>query len=299
MLADDEKELVLVSDQRVSFGDFSSDNAVVKTNPILPDWMALVAGNDIGSAGPIIRRARRKLRQQPGLVHEADAIAEAIYEECRLERERKIDAKVLERHKFSADTFMAKGKKLCTEAVYYDLYSKINEVSLSLAFLVCGFDERGNGHIRLVTPDETPQDYDEIGFYAIGTGANAALSSLCHSVEHLSLNKHCNSGEVAYYALSAKFMAESASDVGDETWLVAIRKGQQSRYITPLYGMEYIRKTWEKRGAPRFPKGIDSAISDLMMTLEDSVKPSGIRKAIKYSPKLKRMKIMQSSTSQK
>ncbi len=299
--AQSDKQLILVSDSKVSFGDFSSDRAVTKSAVFLSEWSVMFAGDDITQAGPVIRRAQRECMNRN--LREPDEIAEVLHEECKRERRRKIDAKVLDKHGFNTETFRSRGNKLCTDTAYYDLHSRIDKVSLSLKFLLCGFDPAGYGHIRCTDAKTPPQDYDVLGFYAIGTGANAALSSLCHSVESLHFTRDSEAEIAAYHALTAKFMAESASDVGRDTWLVSLEPGKSPKFITPLYGMDYIRKRWEKQGAPRVPKGIQPAIKDLMMTARESLTEDGIKRAVKYSPKklrqLKGSKGIMPSVSQK
>lgn len=288
-LAAHEKEMVLISDRKVSFGDFSSDRAAMKTEPFIPNYSLLFAGNDVSRAGVIIRRARKVC--VVGRLTDPDEIAEVIYAECQRELNKIIEAKILSRHGFTTATFNKSGKRQCTEAVYYELSSKIDRVSLSLKFLLCGFDTEGHGHIRYIDTQGPPQDYDALGFYAIGTGGNAALSSLCHSVEHLHLGRDVSSALVAYHCIAAKFMAESASDVGQDTFVSFEKKDSQARFITPLYGMDYLRKQWVKHGSPRVPRGIESAITDLTMTVMESLRAGGIQKAVKYSPnKLRSLK---------
>lgn len=298
-LADHEEEIILVTDSKVSFGDFSADRAVMKDVPFVPNWTLLLAGNDIQNAGPIIRRARHECIRR--VLEDADEIADVLHAECRREWDRLVECKAFGPPlPFTAKSFKSSGKRLCSDAVYHDLYARSQRISLSLKFLLCGFDAKGKGHIRCVEAKSPPQDFDLLGFYAIGTGANAALSSLCDAIERLHMTRDSDGAAVAYHCLAAKFMAESASDVGNkDTWLGSMKRGQDMRYITPLYGMDYVRKMWERRGAPRIPSEATTTISDLLMTFRESLTREGIAKAVRYSPqKLKALRgtkgIMQS-----
>jgi hypothetical protein len=108
------------------------------------------------------------------------------------------------------EIFRAEGKESLTETVYYDLISDIRREELSLTFLLAGFDSDGLGHIRVVTSDDAPQDFDMLGFAAIGSGAASALGSLSFARDHCRLLHTSDMHEVTYHVLSAKFMAETS-----------------------------------------------------------------------------------------
>jgi hypothetical protein len=46
-LCEDRSKIVLVSDNKVGFGDFSADMAVFKEEVFFPQWIALFAGDDV------------------------------------------------------------------------------------------------------------------------------------------------------------------------------------------------------------------------------------------------------------
>jgi ATP-dependent protease HslVU (ClpYQ) peptidase subunit len=292
IIAGHEEQLVLVSDSKVTFGDFSADKVADKNITLLADWAVLFAGDDVGSAGPICRRTQQRCLRD-SVFSDADRIAQILHEEMKEELARTIEAKVLSRYRLTLGEFKAKGKKVFTDAVYFEVSSKIDRVSLPLKFMLCGFDSKGVGHIRYITAAEPPKDVDQIGFFAIGSGADSALSSLCHSADYLHMSRHSELAEAAYHALAAKFMSESDPKVGKHTFLVALQKGKVAKFMTALYGIEHIRSQWEKFGAPKAPKKLIAATADLLMPFRESLTAEGIAKAVKRSPrKLSRLKGM-------
>src|SRR5208283_2723388 len=56
--------------------------------------------------------------------------------------------------------------------------------------------------------------FNSLGFWAIGSGAPAALSSLSFHISPKQLTVYSSVPEAVYFSLAAKFMAESVNDVG-------------------------------------------------------------------------------------
>jgi hypothetical protein len=277
------KELVLVSDSKAAFGDFSADKAVHKDAPLAFGYAIQFAGNDAAHAGMIKRRVQRELKKAnpEKKLLPADQVAECVHQECKVELERIQEAKVLRKHGYSSDQFVKAGKELCTDSVFFDIHSELEKVKLSLDFLVAGFDEDGNGHIRYTNSTTPPQDYDSLGFWAIGRGQHSALSSISHAIENLVLSVQRDKGTVLYHLLAAKFMAESATDVGRDTSVMVVSPTHKPEFL--LLGLdEYVRERWKKDGAPRVPKGVTEALNTLLASADKAVDRDYMDKAAKY-----------------
>jgi hypothetical protein len=275
MMANSGKELVLVSDSKVAFGDYSADDAVLKNTPFLYPWLLLFAGDDISYAKPIMSRAnaraseiqKKEKRQLPG-----SEVAEILQEEMEVERSRIIEASVLARYGFTAETFRINGKTLCAETLYNDLIYKISQIGLSLQFLLCGIPMgKDEAEIWMVSPDEPPQNFDRLAFWAIGSGANAAISSLSHSIHYHQGGRFSDTSRVLYLVLAAKFMAETAKDVGKGTFVVTVDHENKMKFVS-WKKIKEVGKIWEKRGAPRVPKGIEDVIKEGWHLIEDAFK---------------------------
>jgi hypothetical protein len=149
-------------------------------------------------------------------------------------------------------------------SVYNDLCSKIANVKLSLKFLLAGFDAKNKGHLIVGGGEEAPTDYTTLGFWAIGTGATAALSSLVYHRGRQHISSSASVEQCLYVACAAKFMSESATDVGKFTTAATISMidGFHTPHVNP------IKKLWEAEGAPRLPGDLETKIRPLIVTPE-------------------------------
>lgn len=287
-LSNYEEEIVLVNDAKVALGSTSADKAVMKNEPLIGRYAVLIAGNDVARAQPVIERTRAHFPKL-NIALSPTEISEALFEECVKERNKVAEASVLRRHGFTWEQFTTQGKNLCTDAVYYDIQAELGRVDLSLDFIIAGFDEKKRPHIRATNWNTPPEDYTTLGFYAIGSGAPAAISSLAHAVEYLGFQRWSDTGEVLYHVLAAKFMAEAAQDVGKATWAMAIG-AEGHRHLSALGADEFVRKQWLKAGAPRVPKGIGPVIEELMhRSAGELLKREVMERMAKHLPLAKKM----------
>jgi hypothetical protein len=218
----------------------------------------MYAGNDVEHADPIIRVARKhawkKAVKNGGRVkaEEIVAIMDDAYSE---QLQAHIEKKFLRKHNFTAESFLKLGKLKCTPDVYNRICEKIEKENFSLRFVLAGFgEENEDAHIWLVDGDGAPVSHNSIGFWAIGTGAPAAMSSIAFHVGRAQLSVHSSVQEAVYFSLAAKFMAESASDVGKSTFVVILSNHEKEplEYVSDP-GTEQIRQIWERHGTPRVP----------------------------------------------
>ena len=247
--AEDGKRIVMVSDSKVAFGDFSADSAVQKNIPLSPAYNAMVAGNDIAYAGATLSRIKKRIEEDETV--DPDEVADIVHEELAETRRKKIEARILSKFGYTTETFRTEGKNTLSDSAFYDILSKIDKEDLSLKILINGFDENQEAHIRIVSADDTPEDWDMIGFAAIGTGAVSALSSLSFAVDHCGFSRYDSIEDVSYHVLAAKFMSESATDVGRDTFYVSVNSDPECTFMYSKDGFDIARKLWEVNGAPR------------------------------------------------
>lgn len=269
------KRLILVTDNRVAFGDFSGENLSLKATPILYGyWQLMFAGNDVEHAEPIIRTVRKRLlataskNERP---HEAEEVAAIVDDAFSEQLQAQIENKILRKHGFNVETFQQKAKLKCTPEIYAKTWDRIDREHLSLRFLVCGFDKEELPHIWLVDGENAPRSYNEIDFWAIGSGAPSALSRLA-----LHISKHKSFGETieeaVYLGITAKFAAEAASDVGPSTFVAVLDfphhagslKGRPSLTMVAGDAIERLRKIWNRTGIPPAPRAACRLISNEM-----------------------------------
>lgn len=266
--------LILVTDNRAAFGDFSGEYLTIKSAALWHGWSVMFAGNEVAHAEPIIRAAKKGLRalaREPGRVvspEEAVRVVDHVYSE---QLQANIENKLLRKHGYDTESFQRLGKERCTPDVYSRIWAQIDKERLSLRFLVCGHDENGCGHIWLVDGEGAPTSYNTIKFWAIGSGAQAALSRIAL---YLSKYKEFRSFEEAIYvATTAKFAAESAENVGHSTFITIERHWGHENDAIPFEDnvIAAMRHSWEKRGVPPVPSFALRGLRRYMATREKAV----------------------------
>lgn len=258
-----------MSDEKVSFSGFAADNFVVKDMPLWGSTWALVAGDDIEHVPTIMVRAKRILDGK-SLDNRSLVVEEAAYaldEAYGHILKSEITRKVLRKRGFTVDTFLEKGRQKCTPSAYLSLCERIDRVNLALRFLVCGFDESGEGHIFTVDGQGAPKCYDTIGMWAIGSGVQLALSSLAFHVHRNQFSKYASVMETVYFTLAAKFMAESSGEVGESTFVSIETKDHPTQYMRSG-AVDRIREVWKLHGSPRVPAGLDELMENSVATIE-------------------------------
>ena len=85
---------------------------------------------------------------------------------------------VLARYGLNMSDFVRTGPATFGEQVFTSMKYQIDAINLDCVLLVLGFDEDSRAHIFTVEEPGVICNHDLSGFWAIGSGANRALSSL-------------------------------------------------------------------------------------------------------------------------
>jgi 20S proteasome alpha/beta subunit len=280
LLSKNRKTVVCVTDERVAFGhSFSSDTIAQKTQGLYVHWVALVAGIDTEYADLIIQSARRNLSAHVARTNRpptGEEVADALQQSYWRKLDELIEYQVLRRHKVTAEKFLRDGKRLFTPTIYDNLRNRMEKVVLRLQFLVCGFDEKHDGHIYIIDGKTPPGTCDSIGMWAIGNGSNSALSSLAFHADKHGLSLYSALEQSIYCALEAKFIAESAQDVGSKGTFVSILEPGNAQFMSD-HGVAAIKKKWERQGAPKIPKSALDLIPKLLYGAKPKSKEEAMR----------------------
>jgi hypothetical protein len=260
------QSIVFVEDRKVTFDDFSADNAVTKNAMLCKGWWIQYAGNDVEKASLLIDQAQHKIGRNDPNTWNPHLIVNILHEAWLESRDREIEAKILRKHGFTFESFREHGRDKCTDSVYDGLHDRIDRFKFSLEFLLAGFDVDGDAHLFCLDSQGTVSCYDDLGFWAIGSGAHAALSSLSFHIEHGNLCSYCSCvHKSVYFACEAKFMAETSVHVGKDGTLVSIhRKDEKETQFFFDSETQKIKKSWLKYGAPKPSDNVMSQIYDLM-----------------------------------
>jgi hypothetical protein len=261
------KSIICVSDEKVDYGEFAADSAAQKTQHFDRDCMVLYAGNDAEYAPLIIDAARDRFHEDKRSrnPHIAARYIHEAYCECL---QNQIESRVLKRYGFTLSSFQKNGKRLLTPEVFAVLFQKIEQIRLSLQFLICGFKQhqkRYEAQILSVNGLTPPVSHEAVGMWAIGSGTSLALSSLSFAADKRGLGRRSPLALGLYSALAAKFMAESNSQVGRTTWFIVLSPNRL-RSMNDNY-IKQVKTAWEKHGTPKIPKEIVKKIPNFLWGL--------------------------------
>ncbi len=240
---------------KMTFGGvFSADDVATKNTPIARNWSVLQAGNDVTDAPPILEQARQTLKPfpAPSGAEAAGALHQAYSERLRQQTE----ARLLHRYGYTLERFLKEGKSQLTEHVFNQIWEQISKIEISMEFLLLGFDGIGEPHLFFVDGRNAPASYDDVGFCVIGSGGETALATLVFHVDRSNLGAYLSWTNAVYCVCDAKFRAESASDVGQQTFLAIYEHEKEVQLISPIRVEREIRATWERYGAHRTPASI-------------------------------------------
>lgn len=232
-----EDSYVLVSDMMLSIDYASGDWMGTKQRGIGKRWRAMMAGNDVSQATPILDSVAERVYGSDGSLRE---VAKVFEDEFSAQRRSVAEAKILSPYGLTIAELL-KSRESLGDTLFNQLSYQVSAERLDVEFLVAGFDEDGAFHLFGVSDPGVISYWDLPGFWAIGSGATAALGSLFNSGH----TRYKNTHSALYNLCSAKFAAESATGVGKGT---AVGVFYQDRRFAVMMGSELdpIRKLWEK-----------------------------------------------------
>jgi len=240
--------IVAASDAKLTIGDASTDNSVVKLEAFHQNWTAMQAGL-IGNTIQILGLARRNFEGKENTLSNAISALKSAQQERLVELQ---EDQVLRRYSLDLGTFLRKGKGQFTETVFGRLCDRIEKVKTKCDLLAYGFDADvvPQPHIFTVS-DDGDMVHDKPGFACIGAGGGAANVMLYH----LDQTTNCSLERTTYNVLAAKFFAERATDVGQKTFLVVAVPNSWSRPDEGL--IKKVRQVWDVEGRPKCPPDIE------------------------------------------
>ena len=263
-------DIIAIVDRKASSGDFSNEDATTKSLWLGSAWLVLFAGNDITPAVPIIGYANTLLKGKANTLSNVVLALEESYQECL---SNYCYATVLGRWTFqNIEDFRKTGRKQLGADVFDSLCDKIDRTKLQITFLVCGLDDKGKPHLLTVRNPGIAAIHDIPGYYAIGNGALAAMTLLSFFRQSVI----CSLEQTIYNVFTAKLMAETASDVGDQPYFWRLNKNRLAipTHLVPQETFDEVKKAWNSSGKPLVPDGILTAIKNILAT-ESSSSMSG------------------------
>lgn len=262
--------IVTVSDTKLSAGGYYSHPlASLKIHQIHYLWSAMVAG-EVSQAQPLLNSLSRRVlecaKEEPTL-EDMSALCTKVYQEYTVQL---AEEGLLAPFGLSMSDFLNSRERM-GDTLFEQVWAAISKITVGCDLLVCGYSS-GVPHIFSVSNPTVSHPsfityYDEPGFAAIGTGGMLAEATL-YSFEH---GKVSSLEETIYRTTYAKFVAESASDIGEDTVIRSLDKDGNVLTFDPSAAMDlrdkYIARDYRTIPEPAkmdIAKGMEAA------TVEDS-----------------------------
>jgi len=240
--------IVAACDTKITTGYYSGDLVSLKSERLHKEWLVLLAGK-IGQRPPVIHQIRDSLpKEQSYSGEEVAEVCKTAY--IKYQRELAYE-KALSPFGFTLDSFL-KSRKEIGEAQYQQLWRSISSIQVGFDLLVFGFDKFGFTRIFVVSnpSDENPSFItfaDDTKFASIGTGSYLADSALYAYSQYVGRSLE----ETIYHVLAAKFLSESASDVGEATFLRVMYPDGSTKRLNADFIEENIKTHWINHGKPK------------------------------------------------
>ncbi len=229
--------IVVCSDTRVSLlGDWFSQEGVRKFHCISDEWLMMFAG-DLEDAKKMLDAMRQTIPRSGRLRYEN--VVDHVRKAYARVRERLIETKILP--DFGIGTFAEFAALPTSDNLCRTISQQIKAEQENWCLLVCGFDDKREPRMFVISEAGRVEYYDGMGRAAIGSGAAAALLWLGHS----GFRVRGNMGAMIFRILSAKFFAEKSSDVGKRTILGIFRPGKTYILALPDSDIKKARRVWE------------------------------------------------------
>jgi 20S proteasome alpha/beta subunit len=225
-LTDDRKTVVLVADKAITYGGYfrpavQAESGGIQKMLSIGDstWKALMSGNATATE-LIIRRAGLRLAAQPDLAGSLDSMMETVKTAYQEARDQGVDDEVLRPRLLTKELLIARPSTLVPldSQHFGDVAKRVADFRMGCDLLVCGFDAQGTGHIFSVHDPGVVNSHELEGYYAIGIGAESAISRLAwHYAEP---SDSLDFG--LYQTLAAKLCAQSIQGVGwgSDMWVM-------------------------------------------------------------------------------
>lgn len=250
--------IILAADRRIGMGFVEGEMESGKIRFLHQYWRAMIAADeDAAYAFEVVAKAKERLKAQehPNVADVKHILAES-YQQVKNDH---VVAKYLPPG-WTLEAFNKQGAGSIPELKYIEILTNMQRYDLGIQILVCGFGE-WRGEILRVGDRGLVTIQTDSGFDAIGSGDYAAFSTLFQRKYAPSMKED----EALYYVYEAKWAAQRASGVGEETdVLVFNRKRSEVAWDEDLKSLEEIRKQL----APQSLSKEDGLILDKLSVIE-------------------------------
>lgn len=239
------EDIVTVTDKKLSKGFYSSEDASIKRRSLVGDWAAMLSGKIEQFQGfvPVFDELiGNKLTPR---IDEVTAMLTIAYQKFA---QQLAAEKILGRFDLDVPSFL-KCRPDLGDVLYERLFLEISKVEVDFDLLVFGYHEEYPRIFIVSNPNADNPSHvtycDEFGFGVVGDGYLMAESTLYA----LKQKSDTSLAVTLYNALCAKFAAETATDVGKQTFAEVFRDAHTAVEIPQTF-IRQVRKEWERYGRP-------------------------------------------------
>jgi hypothetical protein len=256
--------IIAAADRKISFGGAdSAEGVAMKIFGIHPNWTVMFAG-PVSPMTAMVDAIMEKTKRVWAM--DFRPFSRLCYSIYRSERKLLLENEVLVN--YDIETYaeyiaLSRSTDPLDRALYTKVKEKIGEVESEWGLLFAGFDKHRQAHLFTIESGKVAY-LDKVGFGAIGSGAwraQVALSSYPF-VRVLPLS------QAIFGILAAKFSAEAAHGVGEETILTVLEPQMDGSPVFFGHTIDTLRKL--SKALPRFPTDADKIISEELNSFERS-----------------------------
>jgi hypothetical protein len=247
--------IITVSDRKVSTAELTAEGVAWKLQTMHAKWRAMFSGDNSSMVALMDAIKHISANADGGNVRSFARVCSRAY---RDERKLIVETEVLAEHDIlSYGEYL--GLKDSDRDFYEALTKKIRELEQKWNILFIGFDKADRPHIFVIAEYGKIQWCDAEGFAAIGSGAWSFWSAF----SRYGINRYAPRGEMMWNVLQAKFSAESAEGVGEETLFLISRPTDRLGKTVPGLlpdDITRLREQWKR--LPRIPIGVADQMED-------------------------------------
>jgi len=234
------RAVVVASDRMVTFGGFYEfEHEVPKLSLIGGRVATLIAGDALKGAQIVQNVSGNSLVSMQGV----SQIAEAISTEYVRLRQELVIAQTLLPRSLTVQTYYDQHGKLNPQIVFA-IDNHMVQTDFGVQMLIAGIDATGAHLYMIANPGSPPNDFQQIGFASIGSGAIHASPALI-GFGHAPFR---SLPETVFAIYASKRRGELAPGVGKDTDLVIIREdGYQRLDATELASLEELYREYQQQ----------------------------------------------------
>ena len=223
----DAAAVVVASDRMVTMGGITEfEHEVPKVTQIGDRIVALAAGDALRGA-QLINELRRDVHHGAQQLQNVVATAAALYAALRRQQ---IESEILSPRGITMQQFYQGLQQAMLPQLVINIDNLIGTFNYNLEVLIAGADDSGAHLYAITNPGGSHDDFQPIGYAAIGSGALHAVQSLIGMRQTPLRCLH----ETVFNVYASKRRAEAAPGVGRETDVVIIQANAITRVEQPV-----------------------------------------------------------------